>query len=311
MGAALSFLVIVIISTICWLLCTIYVQFLSAYFFKKISKSNSASESCRYRNAYKRLLIVEKLFFLIFAFIGTICIFEFVTHDLLHLDTPDVLSGYFSSLVFWYIFILIWFYYIVLMLTNSSYSPYEIITSMTNKDVEKNYVLFLRGFGNDNYLSASYQEKSKKKDRFSEHHFMRRLSLILNAYAVGRPEELRNPSGAKRVYLDNVSWQSDIKELMYNAKCVIILVNDKPNCVWEIAQSEKIKSKVVYIVNSKDKYTEVCRQLPQFNVLGFVPSEEHFFIYYDQNGKIACQQYENTGSSYWEIIKIVRKLSLC
>ena len=177
--------------------------------------------------------------------------------------------------------------------------------------MKKNYVLFLRGFGSDNYLSVSYQEKNKRKDYFSEHHFMRRLSFIQNAYAVGRPEELKNPSGATRVYLDNESWQSDVRELMYNAKCVIILVNDKPNCIWEIAQSERIKSKVIYIVNNKSKYVKVCQQLPQFNVLGNILSEKHFFFYYDRNGKVICQLYKNTGSFYWKIIDIVRKICLC
>lgn len=311
MGLALSFFIIIITSTICWLLCTIYIQVLSVLFSKKIAKSGSASESCKQRNTYKRLLVVEKLLFSVFAIIGTMCIFEFVTRDLLHLNTPGRESGYFSSPIFWIIFFLIWIYYMVLMLTNSSYSPYEIVTSMTNKDVKKNYVLFLRGFGSDNYLSVSYQDKNKRKDYFSEHHFMRRLSFIQNAYAVGRPEELKNPSGATRVYLDNESWQSDVRELMNKAKCVIILVNDKPNCVWEIAQSEKIKAKVIYIVNNKNKYLEVCQKLPQFNVLENIPSEEHFFIYYDKNGMVKYQQYKNTGSSYWEIINVIRKLSSC
>ena len=309
MGFALSFFVIIITSIICWLLCTIYINLLSAYFFKKIIKSNSVSDSCIYRKKYRRLLVIEKLLFSILAIIGTMCIFEFVRHNLLHLDTPGLVNDYFSSPIFWFIFFIIWIYYILLMLTNSSYSPYEVVTSITKKDVKKDYVLFLRGFGSDNYLSVSYQEKKERKDYFSEHQFMQRLSFIKNAYAVGRPEELKNPSGATRVYLDNESWQSDVVELMNNAKCVIILVTDKPNCIWEIAQSEKIKTKVVYIVNNKTKYVEVCQKLSQFNVLEHIPSEEHFFIYYDKKGKTKCQQYKNTGSSYWEIINIVRKIS--
>ena len=309
MGLALSFFVIIITSTICWLLCTIYIQLLSANFSKKIRKSNSALESCQYRRRYRKLLFIEKIVFIILALIGTFSIFVLVYEMLLNLGyPPNNPIEWFRMPHFWIIYFLIGFYYIVLMLTNSSYSPYEVVTSMTHKDVKNDYVLFLRGFGNDNYLSVPYQEKNKRKDYFSEHHFMRRLLFIQNAYAVGRPEELKNPSGATRVYLDNESWQSDVRELMYKANCVIILLNDKPNCVWEIAQTEKIKSKVIYIVNNKNKYVEVCKKLPQFKVLENIPSEDHFFIYYDKNGTVKCRQYKNTGSSYWGIINIVRKI---
>ena len=34
-------------------------------------------------------------------------------------------------------------------------------------------------------------------------------------------------------------------------------------------------------------------------------------IVYDKNGMVTYQQYKNTGSSYWEIINIVRKICLC
>ncbi len=308
MGLAFSFFVIIITSTLCWLLCTVYTQILSAHFSKKIKQSTSASDSCIYRNTYKRLLVVEKLLFCIFAIIGTMCIFEFVTHDLLHLNTPGRESEYFSSPIFWLMFFISCIFYIVLMLTDSSYSPYEVVTSITSKDVKKDYVLFLRGYGSDNDLSVSYQEKNKRKDCFSEHQFMRRLSFVQNAYTVGRPEELINQSGATRVYLDNESWQSDVRELMYKAKGVIILVNDRPNCVWEIAQSEIIKTKVIYIVNNKTKYAGVCQALPQFNVVDNIPSDEHFFFYYDKEGKVKCKPYKNTGSSYWEVINVVRNI---
>ena len=92
-------------------------------------------------------------------------------------------------------------------------------------------------------------------------------------------------------------------------KCVIILVSDKPNCVWEIIQSLGIQSKVVYIVNNKSRFINVCHQLPDFNPSGSIPDDERFYLYTDNNGKLVSKPFKNTGSGYWNIINVVRKIS--
>ena len=128
MGLAFSFFIIIITSTICWLLCTIYIQLLSAHFFKKIKNSNSTLESCQHRRRYRNLLFIEKIIFFILALIGTFSIFVLVYEMLLNLGyPPNNPIEWLRMPHFWVIYFLIWLYYIVLMLTNSSYSPYEIV----------------------------------------------------------------------------------------------------------------------------------------------------------------------------------------
>lgn len=308
METALAFFITVLTAIVCWLICTIYIQLLAHHYSKKIIQSD-VSVSCRYRNRYRLLLKLVKLIYLILAFVSTLCIFEYATRVIMGLNTPGSVYEYTTSIYFWIIFFIICLFYGVLMLTNTSYSPFDIVTSLTKNKVKKDYILFLRGFGVDNYLTNNYQDKNKNIDFFSEHNFIKRLSLICETYAIGRPEELKNPSGATRIYLDNATWQSDIQELMTKAKCVIILVNDKPNCIWEIAQSESINSKVIYIVNNKSKYQNVCHQLPQINVLDKMPDDKHFYFYYDSNYNLICKPYKNTGNSYWDIIKDIRSIS--
>lgn len=306
MKLAFSFFIVIITATVCWLISSVYIQLIAKHYSKKIMQSTSAMESCGYRKTYKKFLLGERVLYLLLAFIGTICIFELITHDFLRLPTPGTPERYFSSVYFWIIYGIIGLYYTVLMLTNTSYTPFDAVSFATKNDVKEDYVLFLRGFGTDNYLSINYQENNKQKDFFSEHKFMKRLSFLFESYAIGRPEELKNPSGATRIYLDNASWQSDVKELMLNAKCIVILVNDKPNCIWEIAQATDVQKKVVYIVNNKQKYLNVCQQLPQFNLLGQVPTAEHFFMYYDNSGALSYKPFTNTGDSYWSIIDTIR-----
>jgi hypothetical protein len=308
MELAFSFLIIILTSTICWLISSVYVQLIAKRYSKKIMQSTSAIESCGYRKTYKILLLGDRVLYLILAYIGTICIFELIIQDFLHLPTPGTAPKYIYSGYFWMLYGIVVLYYKILILTNTSYTPFDVVTSATKNDVKKDYVLFLRGFGMDNYLSLNYQENNKQKDFFSEHKFMRRLSFLFESYAIGRPEELKNPSGAIRIYLDDASWQLDVKELMQNARCVIILVNDKPNCIWEIAQAIAIHKKVVYIVNNKQKYLNVCQQLPQFNLLGQTPTAEHFYMYYDNSGALSYKPFTNTGDSYWTIINTIKDI---
>lgn len=226
----------------------------------------------------------------------------------MYLDVPRYVSGYYSSPIFWVICFIEYGYYVILLLNNTSFSPYDIVTSKTKNNIRPNYILFLRGFGCDNYMTNKYQDNTNNSRFFSEHQFIKRLSLLYETYAVGRPEELKNPSGATRIYLDNKTWQKDVKDLMINAKCVIILVNDKPNCIWEITQSEEIKSKVVYIVNNKDKYLNVCKMHPKLKQNNTSIEHEHFIIYQDSERTNRIMPYKNNGNSYWKIIRIVRNI---
>jgi len=305
MKAALPFLLIILVSTVCWLLCTLYIKLISDHYSKKIINCTDVSVSCKYRKTYRLLLKCEKLIFAVLAIIGTFCIFEIVC-DLLNLRGTSLPDNYFSSPVFWMIFGLCESYYILLMMSNTAYSPISKVTSLTVHDVKDNYILFLRGFGCDNYLNMSYQEKKQLKSVFSEHQFVKRISSVMRSYAIGRPEELLNPSGADRIYLNNDTWKSDVSELMEKAKGIVILINDKPNCIWEIIQSEKMRRKVLYIVNNRFKYESVCENLSYLRIDEV--DADRFYMYFDSNDNIVWKPFTNDKNSYWDVIRDFRKV---
>lgn len=78
------------------------------------------------------------------------------------------------------------------------------------------------------FLSIVWSRKSKNR---------------IPVYAVGMTKETYSPVGADRVYLDDSTWKDDVRELMIAAEKIVILVNDKENCIWEIEQTYNLKEK--------------------------------------------------------------------
>lgn len=306
MEMAVSFIVLILVATSCWLLSSLFMLITYNHYVKKIENSQSAAESCRYRKRYRNSMYIEKIIFFITSIIGVFCIFEFITHDLLHLDTPGTPERYVSHPTFWIILGLIQLYYFILRLTNTITNPTIAVTALTKEDINGDYVLFLRGFGCDNYLPENYQDKNKKSF-FSEHKFCKCLSFITDAIAIGRPEELINPGGASRVYLDNATWKDDVLHLIKMAKCVIILVNDKEHCIWEIQQAERFKEKTVYIINNTDKFRNVKSVLPTTHLSQYVDPRMSFVSFY-KDGNLTEIPLENNKNGYWRVIKSISHL---
>lgn len=67
-------------------------------------------------------------------------------------------------------------------------------------------------------------------------------------------KESYSPIGADRIYLDDSTWKDDVIDLMVTAEKIVVLVDNKENCLWEIEQTNKLKWKTVYIVNDYYKY---------------------------------------------------------
>jgi CYTH domain-containing protein len=83
---------------------------------------------------------------------------------------------------------------------------------------------------------------------------MRLLKTRIRVCAVGMTKELDSPDGAIRVYVNDKTWQENVRELMEKAQEIYILINDRDSCLWEIEQSASMQSKTTYIVSDLDKY---------------------------------------------------------
>ena len=291
-----------LISLGCWLLSTIYIYIIYKFFSAKIQRSVTPQQSCKYRSLYRWLSYFQHVIYLL----PVIFISPAVADEWFYSYGQPV-----SPIIGVYIAMIAVVFYIVLMQSNTAYSPYSKISSITKTAIkDDNYMLFLRGFDTDNYISEQYLELKSAKDLFSEHRFVQRLSFVMTTYAVGRPEELVSPSGASRVYLDNATWLADVETMMSKSKCTIILVNSKCNCLLEIERSIKFKEKVIYIINDKKHYKNAIESVPEFKELDTIPSCDHFIIY-EENGDRKTMAFQNTNKSYWDIINVIRSVSSC
>lgn len=136
-------------------------------------------------------------------------------------------------------------------------NPLSPISTRRKEDVlnaNRPFVLYLRGFENDNYSSKFKIESQGKYISFSEYNLVKEMKSRIPVYAVGMTKETNSPVGADRVYLDDSTWKDDVRELMVAADKIVILVDDKENCIWEIEQTYNLKEKTIFIVNDYYKY---------------------------------------------------------
>lgn len=284
-------------SILCWVICSGYLWLVSNSFSKRLFSSCSVSEAIKIRKKYLLLMKIERILYPIFCALGAFCVLELASSF-----WPITPSAEFWAML-WVVGLL---FYVFLIGTNTGCSPFLIPSTLTMQDVVGDYVLFLRGFGTDNYLPDSMQKNHS--DHFSESLFCKIVSFFSEIYAVGRPEELITPGGAKRVYLDNATWKTDVDTLMAKAKVIVILVNDKPNCVWEIINSERYRKKTLYIINNVQKFENACNSGKLSNstlrkALDF--THEKFYAYYD-GGFLKLQYFDNSKKGYWKIVDQLR-----
>lgn len=151
------------------------------------------------------------------------------------------------------------------------------------------FMLYLRGFGDDelnNDLGLALEGKEKTKNGlFDGEKFFGKIVQIINVCAVGRPQELDAPHGADRVYLDDASWKDDVLELMEKATCIVIKINDRDSCVWEILQARRFLNKTIFIVDDKVVYQNVIDKLGVSNFLYENLSYEFCYLYTSQESQ--------------------------
>ncbi len=94
--------------------------------------------------------------------------------------------------------------------------------SLLNKDSivssHRPFALYLRGFKEDNYAGEAELANSNPSNYFSEYHFTLFLKTKIPVYAVGMTKAPDSPYGAKRIYLEDETWQEDVIDLLEKAK---------------------------------------------------------------------------------------------
>lgn len=171
----------------------------------------------------------------------------------------------------------------------------------------KRYVLFLRGFASDNYSSVDVLNKKVSSDCFSEYLFVRILNQKIRVCAIGMSKEVDAPVGATRIYVNDGTWKEDVRELMEVAQYIYILVDDRPSCVWEIYQSEKMLDKTLFLVDNKTKYKNARNFLVNEYGKSFLPEipsniSSDFVAISINNDNPIFTSYGNTPKGYGELL---------
>ena len=211
---------------------------------------------------------------------------------------------YYSSLVTGTIvFVILAFYYNGF---KSILGNISVMSKATYLTVHKKFVLFLRGFGDDDY-SSMCDIKLKKYDNFSEYCFMSLLDFKgLSACAVGMTKESDSPIGAKRIYVDDISWKSHVKDLIEKAQNIYILVCDRESCIWEIRESIKYIDKVKFIVDDLEVYSRVREALIDEFDLPQISSrpEGHIVLISFKSNAVTISTYSNEIDGYADIFSL-------
>lgn len=190
----------------------------------------------------------------------------------------------------------------------------RIMGNISTSDLESfNYVnlkysLFLRGFDNDDYRKIDVLEdpKTENYDHLSEYWFFKLLSkkYKLPIVSVGMTKELDSPLGTKRIYLDDTEWRTGVRTLMENADKIIILVNNRESCIWEIVQTANFLNKTIYIADNEEKYNIAKAKVSE--VLDLpplqLPSDRCAVIPYGDAKEV--QYFDNSRMGYSKILGV-------
>ena len=170
------------------------------------------------------------------------------------------------------------------------------------------YVLFLRGFEKDSYLHDIRLRAKRQFESFSEYFFVHFANKYIKTYAVGMTKEIEPAVGANRIYLSDESWKEDVVDLMEKAELILLLINDKPNCIWEIEQSIGFKSKTIYLIDDIAKYRTVVEILKQNKILGFpnLPIQFNCF-FYSSLDRFVLNPLSNSIESYEKSVDYIFK----
>lgn len=181
----------------------------------------------------------------------------------------------------------------------SSHSPLCKVSTISKDDVlktEQDFILYLRGFENDNYESISELRNKIEFDTFSEFHFIREIANYMPVYAVGMTKEIECPRGAERIYLCDATWKEDVRELMEKARFIVILVDNKVNCIWEIEQSKSMLSKTLFVVDDVTKHFDAKEILKDKLILPDIQESQTYYI--KQNDIWNIVGFKNNVGSY-------------
>ncbi len=242
---------------------------------KKIKSAENAQSAVEYR---KRLLRNRTItYWVVFGIVIVLSIVDLYNVDLRNSDITgfDVAENQRAILLSLLakagaLFLFYWY----IKNTNKKEKALGRVSTLTAKEFLDNnnrFALFLRGFDSD-----IYNEKDIIKGEFSEDTLSKVTSkgLGIPLCAVGMTKEADSAIGGIRVYVDDSTWKDDVYELMQKAELIIIRINDRTSCIWEISQAKSFLNKCTFIADDLIMYKNARTAISQDVSLPEIPLTE-------------------------------------
>ena len=151
------------------------------------------------------------------------------------------------------------------------------------KDLD-NFCLYLRSFNID---------KNKEEKLICE--MTRNLYPV---YAIGDPNKVLQPNGAKRIYVTDDIWQDVVKDLSQRSNLILLRIGQTDGTMWEIMNiiNSNFIKKVIFIAYTQVDYDYFTNKLKErigirMPPMDFTSKNPNAFYFIENNDNMIVKQY--------------------
>ena len=237
-----------IVMSVCFVLCVAAVGYL-CFCLHRISRKELKD---RY-DIGRRARIANSLVFLVAAALAFVCIAisssKIYYHQYVYDCIPDETAyNWMESVVKFSLL-----FTFVIVLTDGFIG--QICSPIFTVDVIgslERFNLYLRSFDADS--------SSAKKEKM----LCRSFDRLFQTYAIGNPNAVLQPLGARRIYAADDEWQHAVGTMMDKARLVIMRCATTDGAMWELNRllsRPELLRKCVFVVDSAEAYDRLCKGL--------------------------------------------------
>ena len=287
-----------------------------------IAHAKSSEESMELRRKYKE----KKKLTLAASFIGFVIFllgyYYFKNRDIMSNGTVQIIFGVYAI------------YLVIRTIIDYNEEERNFVDSvsiLTKEELLKKhdrFILYLRAFERDQYVKPQLlgdevvlfnrdRTESELIDiEFTERKLVKALEdeADLQVCAVGMTKEADQPvESSLRVYVNDDTWQEDVRDIMEAATAIYVLVSSRESCLWEIKQLKPHFSKTVLVIDDIEEYNRARDILGNEELLPEIPdgvlSDGHGYLYW-LDGKPVFGRFDFSQKGYKRLVTPVLCQSL-
>lgn len=255
-----------------------------------------------------------------FALIISVFMMEFyvlpkdmdVIDSFIALFTYDFISYLIKTSLFWIpLSLLVYFFYA------KQAGVYRDIKEYSDFDYSKSYTLYLRAFEKDRITfkeslgrTIGIYNYEPNSSRFMERCYLSVLTTFKRLVVVNNPGQLSESIATEYsddcIYLNNVTWENDVANLICKAENVHILVSSRDSCVIEILKAANYLDKTYFIIDDLNEYKLAFDKAKLSHLI--INATSPFCVNYKDNIPTVWR-FKNSAYSYDHLIKEIDDFS--